>query len=120
MSIAHRKLILEHMCPERLRAHLPAFLLALPSPDRSRLSSVESFFRYTEEEGRRFFEELDRDGDGRVTLDDLRLCMRCERRAPRPSAAVVLSRERTDVASSPSATRTSSCAVLGVPGSQTA
>lgn len=64
---------------ERLRARLPSFLNARPTPDRSRLSSVESFFRYTEEEGRRFFEELDRDGDGRVRLDDLRVCMRCAR-----------------------------------------
>ena len=27
--------------------------------------------------GKRFFEELDRDGDGRVRLEDLKLCMRC-------------------------------------------
>jgi len=27
--------------------------------------------------GKRFFEELDRDGDGRVKLEDLKLCMRC-------------------------------------------
>ena len=26
--------------------------------------------------GKRFFEDLDRDGDGRVRLEDLKLCMR--------------------------------------------
>jgi hypothetical protein len=81
---------------ETLRARLPAFLQPRSVPDRSRLSSVESFFRYTEEEGakrsrapflhacsraspagKRFFEELDQDNDGRVRLEDLRQCMRC-------------------------------------------
>ncbi len=38
---------------ESLRARLPAFLQPRSVPDRSRLSSVESFFRYTEEEGAR-------------------------------------------------------------------
>jgi hypothetical protein len=27
--------------------------------------------------GKRFFEELDRDNDGRVKVDDLKICMRC-------------------------------------------
>jgi len=34
-----------------LRTRLPAFLQPRGVPDRNRLSSVESFFRYTEEEG---------------------------------------------------------------------
>ncbi|PQQ18007.1 mitochondrial substrate carrier family protein C [Prunus yedoensis var. nudiflora] len=33
-------------------------------PDKKKLFSVQDFFRYTESEGRRFFEELDRDRDG--------------------------------------------------------
>ncbi|KAE8679459.1 Chaperone DnaJ-domain superfamily protein isoform 1 [Hibiscus syriacus] len=45
-------------------------------PDKKKLFSVQDFFRYTESEGRRFFEELDRDGDGQVTLDDLEFAMR--------------------------------------------
>ena len=97
------------LAAESLRAKLP-FLQPRSSPDRSRLSSVESFFKYTEEEGawppraagageqrhgrgraawgrlahaprlragKRFFEELDRDNDGRVKLEDLKICMRC-------------------------------------------
>ncbi len=36
---------------DELRQRLPAFLQPRGVPDRSRLSSVESFFRYTEEEG---------------------------------------------------------------------
>ena len=102
---------------EELRRHLPALLQPRGGPDRSRLTSVESFFRYTEEEGarvgggetlllwsddwtpstalltpcfaclrstagKRFFEELDRDGDGRVRLEDLKLCMRCVASSP--------------------------------------
>jgi hypothetical protein len=27
--------------------------------------------------GKRFFEELDRDNDGRIKVDDLKICMRC-------------------------------------------
>lgn len=112
---------------DSLSSRLPAFLglSSRSTPDRSRLNSVEDFFRYTEEEGvravaspvlssapgpgicctprlpwpqgcarappgsitdatarqtaagKRFFEELDRDGDGRVKLEDLRVAMRC-------------------------------------------
>jgi hypothetical protein len=36
---------------DSLRQRLPAVLQPRGGPDRSRLSSVESFFRYTEEEG---------------------------------------------------------------------
>ena len=38
------------LAAEVLRAKLP-FLQPRSSPDRSKLSSVESFFKYTEEEG---------------------------------------------------------------------
>ncbi|KAL6875670.1 hypothetical protein ACP4OV_013183 [Aristida adscensionis] len=51
-------------------------------PDKKKLFSVQDFFRYAEIEGKRFFEELDRDGDGQVTLEDLEIAMR-KRRLPR-------------------------------------
>ncbi|KAL6597541.1 hypothetical protein ACP70R_046981 [Stipagrostis hirtigluma subsp. patula] len=51
-------------------------------PDKKKLFSVQDFFRYAEIEGKRFFEELDRDGDGQVTLEDLEIAMR-NRRLPR-------------------------------------
>ncbi|KAF8706952.1 hypothetical protein HU200_030561 [Digitaria exilis] len=51
-------------------------------PDKKKLFSVQDFFRYAEFEGKRFFEELDRDGDGQVTLEDLEIAMR-KRRLPR-------------------------------------
>ena len=108
------------LAAEAFRAKLP-FLQPRSSPDRSKLSSVESFFKYTEEEGawppralgaaarpraaaavvwggafatrlaqppplpagKRFFEELDRDNDGRVKLEDLKICMRCARKRSR-------------------------------------
>ncbi|MBA0748297.1 hypothetical protein Gogos_005138, partial [Gossypium gossypioides] len=74
---------------ERLRTTLSAVTLteltdllptlnqsSLDHPDKKKLFSVQEFFRYTESEGRRFFEELDRDGDGQVTLEDLEVAMR--------------------------------------------
>ena len=46
-------------------------------PDRKRLSSVADFFKYTEEEGLKFFEEeIDVTQTGKVTLDDLKFVMR--------------------------------------------
>ncbi|KAJ8747263.1 hypothetical protein K2173_014409 [Erythroxylum novogranatense] len=45
-------------------------------PDKKKLFSVQDFFRYTEAEGRKFFEELDRDGDGQVTLEDLEIAVK--------------------------------------------
>uniref|UniRef100_A0A7C9A181 EF-hand domain-containing protein n=1 Tax=Opuntia streptacantha TaxID=393608 RepID=A0A7C9A181_OPUST len=45
-------------------------------PDKKKLFSVQDFFRYTEAEGRKFFEELDRDRDGQVNLEDLEIVMR--------------------------------------------
>ncbi|KAJ0983918.1 hypothetical protein J5N97_002274 [Dioscorea zingiberensis] len=62
-------------------------------PDKKKLFSVQDFFRYAEAEGRRFFEELDRDGDGQVTLEDLEIAMR-KRRLPRRYAKDLLRRTR--------------------------
>ncbi|XP_061374209.1 uncharacterized protein LOC133316443 [Gastrolobium bilobum] len=63
-------------------------------PDKKKLISVQDFFRYTEAEGRRFFEELDRDGDGQVTLEDLEIAMR-KRKLPRRYAKEFMSRTRS-------------------------
>ncbi|XP_044508974.1 uncharacterized protein LOC123227905 [Mangifera indica] len=62
-------------------------------PDKKKLFSVQDFFRYTESEGRRFFEELDRDGDGQVTLEDLEIAMR-KRKLPRRYAREFMRRTR--------------------------
>nr|DAD26088.1 TPA_asm: hypothetical protein HUJ06_027556 [Nelumbo nucifera] len=65
-------------------------------PDKKKLFSVQDFFRYTEAEGRRFFEELDRDGDGQVTLEDLEIAMR-KRRLPRRYAREFMYRTRSHI-----------------------
>eukprot|EP00897_Mesotaenium_endlicherianum_P005961 jgi/Mesen1/5393/ME000268S04588 len=62
-------------------------------PDKQRLTSVQDFFKYTEAEGRKLFEELDADGDGQVGLDDLEAAMR-RRRLPRRYARAFLRRAR--------------------------
>lgn len=62
-------------------------------PDKKKLFSVQDFFRYTESEGRRFFEELDRDGDGQVNLEDLEVAMR-KRKLPRRYAHEFMRRTR--------------------------
>ena len=64
-------------------------------PDKKKLFSVQDFFRYAEIEGKRFFEELDRDGDGQVTLEDLEVAMR-KRRLPRRYARDLLRRTRSN------------------------
>ncbi|CAM0950563.1 unnamed protein product [Alopecurus aequalis] len=64
-------------------------------PDKKKLFSVQDFFRYAEFEGKRFFEELDRDGDGQVTLEDLEVAMR-KRRLPRRYARDLLRRTRSN------------------------
>ncbi|TXG49604.1 hypothetical protein EZV62_025479 [Acer yangbiense] len=63
-------------------------------PDKKKLISVQDFFRYTESEGRRFFEELDRDGDGQVNLEDLEIAMR-RRKLPRRYAREFMRRTRS-------------------------
>ena len=45
-------------------------------PTLDRITNVENFFRYTEEEGKKFFDDLDGDGDGIVTVEDLKKEMR--------------------------------------------
>lgn len=63
-------------------------------PDKKKLISVQDFFRYTEAEGKRFFVELDRDGDGQVTLEDLEVAMR-KRKLPKRYAHEFMRRARS-------------------------
>lgn len=63
-------------------------------PDKKKLFSVQDFFRYTEAEGRRFFDELDRDCDGKVNLEDLEIAMR-KRKLPRRYAHDLMRRTRS-------------------------
>lgn len=48
----------------------------MENPDKEMLDSVQDFFMYTEFEGKQVFEELDRDADGKLTIDDVRLAMK--------------------------------------------
>ncbi|KAK4356165.1 hypothetical protein RND71_025136 [Anisodus tanguticus] len=63
-------------------------------PDKKKLISVQDFFRYTEAEGKKFFEELDRDGDGQVTMEDLEIAMR-KRKLPKRYAHELMRRARS-------------------------
>ncbi|KAH0458326.1 hypothetical protein IEQ34_013641 [Dendrobium chrysotoxum] len=65
-------------------------------PNKKKLFSVHDFFRYTEAEGKRLFEELDRDGDGQVTLEDLEIVMR-KRKLPRRYARDLLRHTRSNL-----------------------
>ncbi|XP_020598412.1 mitochondrial substrate carrier family protein C [Phalaenopsis equestris] len=65
-------------------------------PSKKKLFSVQDFFRYTEAEGKRLFEELDRDGDGQVTLEDLEIAMR-RRKLPRRYARDFLRHTRSNL-----------------------
>lgn len=65
-----------------LRLHgmqLTSFLDLMPAqaaPDKEKLNSVQDFFLYAEAEGKRVFEELDKDKDGKVSADDISAVMR--------------------------------------------
>ncbi|XP_047334815.1 calcium-dependent mitochondrial ATP-magnesium/phosphate carrier protein 1-like [Impatiens glandulifera] len=69
---------------------------SVKDPDKKMLLLVHDFFRYTESEGRKFFEELDRDGDGRVTLKDLEVAMR-KRKLPLSYAHELMTRTRSNL-----------------------
>eukprot|EP01018_Ginkgo_biloba_P014326 Gb_00519 [translate_table: standard] len=45
-------------------------------PNKRELSSAQEFFHYAELEGKRLFQELDRDGDGLATLRDIKEAIR--------------------------------------------
>ncbi|KAK9825138.1 hypothetical protein WJX81_003067 [Elliptochloris bilobata] len=68
---------------------LPAWVVG----GRERLRTVQEFFNYVEGEGRSFFCSLDRNGDGAVSLDDLRAAMRA-RKLPEEYATQFLVRAR--------------------------
>ncbi|XP_047982410.1 calcium-binding mitochondrial carrier protein SCaMC-1-like [Salvia hispanica] len=63
-------------------------------PDEKELLSVQHFFRYTEAEEKRLFHELDRDGDGKVTLEDLEIAM-ANRNLPRRYAKEFMKHTRS-------------------------
>ncbi|KAJ7520259.1 hypothetical protein O6H91_20G075100 [Diphasiastrum complanatum] len=62
-------------------------------PDKQNLFLAQDFFKYTEMEGKRLFEELDRDKDGEVTLEDLIVAMK-KRRLPQSYARKLLHHTR--------------------------
>eukprot|EP01025_Chloroclados_australasicus_P046462 TRINITY_DN5125_c0_g3_i1.p1 TRINITY_DN5125_c0_g3~~TRINITY_DN5125_c0_g3_i1.p1 ORF type:complete len:657 (+),score=78.61 TRINITY_DN5125_c0_g3_i1:122-2092(+) len=45
-------------------------------PDRRKLLNVQDFYGYVEQEGKQFFNQLDKDKDGLVSIDDIRSILR--------------------------------------------
>lgn len=63
-------------------------------PDREKLSSAQEFFHYTEIEGRRLFQELDRDGDGHATLSDIEDAIRRRKLPPFYASEIIKSAKK--------------------------
>lgn len=63
-------------------------------PDREKLFSVQEFFHYTEIEGRRLFQELDRDGDGHATLSDIEEAIRRRKLPPFYASEIIKSAKK--------------------------
>ncbi|EIE27152.1 mitochondrial carrier [Coccomyxa subellipsoidea C-169] len=74
-------------------AKLPAMETSQGCPDKKQLIEVQDFFKYTEKAGREFFESLDRDEDGRVSVQDVREVMR-RRKLPESYASQFIAAAR--------------------------
>lgn len=83
-------------------ASLPGLMARVPRgvqmqhgfPDRENLFSVQEFFHYTEIEGRRLFQELDRDGDGHATLSDIEDAIRRRKLPPFYASEIIKSAKK--------------------------
>ena len=62
-------------------------------PTKKRIESTVDFFTYTEEEGRKLFDEIDQDGDGKVSLEDLKTAMK-KRKLPEAYAHKFMNRAK--------------------------
>eukprot|EP00241_Pyramimonas_parkeae_P001226 CAMPEP_0114246222 /NCGR_PEP_ID=MMETSP0058-20121206/12338_1 /TAXON_ID=36894 /ORGANISM="Pyramimonas parkeae, CCMP726" /LENGTH=568 /DNA_ID=CAMNT_0001359375 /DNA_START=363 /DNA_END=2069 /DNA_ORIENTATION=+ len=62
-------------------------------PSRFHLQAVQDFFNYTEIQGKKFFDDLDEDRNGRLDVDDLRRAMRA-RNLPERYAHSFMSRAK--------------------------
>ncbi|KAK9907446.1 hypothetical protein WJX75_003901 [Coccomyxa subellipsoidea] len=89
---------LQQWKPPRVR--MPSFgtplwvvLNAPGCPDKKQLIEVQDFFKYTEKAGQEFFEKLDRDQDGRVSVQDVRDVMR-RRKLPESYASQFIAAAR--------------------------
>lgn len=69
--------------PKKMPNLQPFWVILAPpgQPDKKRLMTVQDFFKYTEEEGKQFWRELDRDGNGRVSAEDVKAILR-QRKLP--------------------------------------